>query len=323
MSTDFERELRAEMEQVPIRPRPDVVRVAFRRSRARRRAVRAALAVGTAVATGIAALVLSSMSSTPEAETTGYVVSQMTSALTAASNDILVYRSDATVLRTHRIDRTTIWSYGNRTVTRGYYPDGQAYLSGLSYVHTSKGTEPASVTVDYGQREVQEIVPFTDPMPGSAPSWAGSAKGICARTQWGGLQFAMPWDGETSSQLASVMRGLLTCAKISVTWHQRLDGAEAIEMFVELGSPASPVRTSSILWVSESTFLPIEQVYTSGTAGSAPLLSVHYTWLPPTKANLRLLDVPIPAGFKIIQFPEFASAPAEPAPSATPASSRG
>jgi hypothetical protein len=323
MRTDFERELRAEMEQVPIRPRPDVVRVAFRRSRTRQRAIRAALAVGTAVATGIAVLVLNSASSKPDAETTAYVVSEMSSALTAASNDIMVYRGDAIVLRTHQIDSTTIWSYGGRTVTENYDGSGQPYLSGLEYVRTSKGMEPAFVSVYYGHREVQEIVPFTDPMPGSAPSWASSAKGICAQAQWGGLRFAMPWDGETSSQLASVMRGLLACGKISVTWNQRLDGAKAIKMVVELSYPNSSVRTSSILWVSESTFLPIEQDFTSGTAGSTPFSAVHYTWLPPTKANLRLLDVPIPAGFKIIQFPEFASAPAEPAPSPKPASSRG
>jgi hypothetical protein len=322
MSTDFERELRTEMERVPIRPRPDVVRVAFRHSRTRRRVIRAALAVGTAAATGIAMLVLSSVSSQPDAKTTAYVVSKMTSALTTANNDIMVYREDATVGRTHRTFSQTIWSYGGRTVTEVDDGNGQPYLSGLEYVRTSKGMEPAFVSVYYGHREVQEIVPFTDPMPGSAPSWSLSAQGICGQAQRGGLRFAMPWDGETSSQLASVMRGLLACGKISVTWNQRLGGTEAIKMVVELSYPASSVRTSSILWVSESTFLPIEQGFTSGSADSAPLSAVHYTWLPPTKANLRLLDVPIPAGFKIIQFPEFASAPAEPAPSATPASSR-
>lgn len=45
MSIDFERELRAGMEQAPIRPRPDLVRDAFRRSRRRRRAARAAMAM--------------------------------------------------------------------------------------------------------------------------------------------------------------------------------------------------------------------------------------------------------------------------------------
>jgi hypothetical protein len=119
------------------------------------------------------------------------------------------------------------------------------------------------------------------------------------------------------------MRGLLTCGKISITWHQRLAGTEAVKMVIDVGGAASSVRTSGTLWVSESTFLPIEAIFTSVIAGRETSLTVQYAWLPPTNANLALLDVPIPAGFKIVQFAEFGSASAEPAPSATPASSRG
>jgi hypothetical protein len=72
-----------------------------------------------------------------------------------------------------------------------------------------------------------------------------------------------------------------------------LNGEPAIEL-KETGDILEPLPVT--LWVDAQTNLPIRLV--SGTAGSGTGLGVmDFSFLPPTPANLALLQVPIPPGY--------------------------
>ena len=55
------------------------------------------------------------------------------------------------------------------------------------------------------------------------------------------------------------MRTLLGCGTIQVTAHQRFRGSEAIK--IDFRDPRYP-KIHQTLWVNESTFLPVQGVFT-------------------------------------------------------------
>jgi hypothetical protein len=73
------------------------------------------------------------------------------------------------------------------------------------------------------------------------------------------------------------------------TW---LDGQQAIELAETPSGPMFPPQVD--LWVNAQTYLPLKYVWGSGdgtvTVGS-------FAYLPPTPANLKSLQVPIPRGY--------------------------
>jgi hypothetical protein len=101
----------------------------------------------------------------------------------------------------------------------------------------------------------------------------------------------------------------LSCGLVTVTEHQRLGGTEAIKI-----TPRNPGGDlAPVLWVNESTYLPVKLTwrFTSGNyKGGGD--DFYFAWLPPTKANLARLTVPIPPGFKVT-VRAFPSLPARPA----------
>jgi hypothetical protein len=86
------------------------------------------------------------------------------------------------------------------------------------------------------------------------------------------------------------MRTLLTCNKLDITWHQRVAGTEVIKIVFH-----SPLDLGRVLYVDESTYLPVEVAdhlqWANGTWGRETYL---FSWLPPTKASLALLNPTIP-----------------------------
>ena len=73
--------------------------------------------------------------------------------------------------------------------------------------------------------------------------------------------------------------------------HTRLHGQKVIKLAETPAGHFMPLPV--VLWVSTATYLPLRMAWLSG--GSGEFDTWHY--LPPTKANLALLRVPIPPGY--------------------------
>ncbi len=290
MSIDFERELRAGMEQAPIRPRPGMVREAFRRSRRRRRAAGAAVAAGTAIAAGTASVILAGSSGQDHIETTAYVVSQIDSALAAASSDIMYVHQggvDPTGGKANAFD-IRYWGYGSQsrelTILGGVEQDNWDTLT-----HVKRGILDTEVLVGYRQRTaVKSTALFPAASRPSSPGCSGIP---------GGLPYG-PGTGvvETASWLAGYMHALVGCGGVRAARDQRFDGTEAIEITGHFG--AATWR----FWVDQATFLPIADGFSSSVAADGSS-SERYGWLPPTKANLANLTGQVPPGFTVTTQP--------------------
>ncbi len=291
MSIEFERELRAEMEQAPIRPRPDVVAVAYRRSRGRKLATRAALAAGTAVIASVAATIaVTGPPGQQRVETTAYVISQVNSALAAANNDVM-YVSQGGVDYMNPSGTafgTQYWGYGNQsretTVFGGVEQDNWDTVT-----HVKQGLRDIEVSVGYKQRIA---IKSTTIIPTTTVNQPFTCGGIP-----GGL-LDSPGSGaiENASFIAGYMHTLLSCGDTTTSWNQRFDGTEAIKVTGHFGA------VTWWVWIDRATFLPIADGFSSTvkTDGSG---SDRYEWLPPTKASLADLTGPIPAGFKVVTYP--------------------
>jgi hypothetical protein len=308
MSIDFERRLRSEMEHAPISPRPNVVREAYRRSRRRRHATRGALTAATAMAAGVAATVAlipggPAQPNQRNTETTAYLVSRLTSALTGSNNEVLVIR-DIMVRNPYEFPGTS-WSYGdqNRTLVEDY--SGRPVNdTGDATTRLPGGTiKDVRVLVDYQARTVTSsttLTPASTPVvqgPGHVPVNVFTPANCPTDPEGPALLTPLT---SSPSQMAASMRKLLTCSRLDITWHQRIAGTEVIKIVINF--PKN--NEDEVLYVDESTFLPVEMTDRSldvnGKWGGDTFL---YSWLPPTKANLALLNPPIPPGFRVIVRP--------------------
>jgi hypothetical protein len=302
MSTDLEHDLRSQMAQAPIRPRLDVVREAFRRSRRRQRASRATLAAGVAAVAGVAATVAVSGQGQPHRqgiETTAYVVRRVDSALAAVDDDMMQIHGEVSYAyqgnqNTLRIDT---WSYRNQSHDLWFF-NGVESDASHSYTATN-GTpdwEDTSVSVDYRSRVATKATAVS-PQPRTVMTTS------CSEHGFGNLEIA-PAPGElgNAAAVAAAMRALLSCGNLSVSWHQHYQGTEAIKIVshAPLAIPTpKPDKVTQVLWVNEATFLPIA-VTTLGGTTSQGTAATQYAWLPPTKANLANLTVAIPSGFTVV-----------------------
>jgi len=87
----------------------------------------------------------------------------------------------------------------------------------------------------------------------------------------------------------SFIHGALACGGLSVTGRTRVDGAAAIKLTGTRRLAKPPIT----LYVSPATYLPIRIVIGG--------LREDYRWLAPTAANLAMLKVRIPPGFRRVK----------------------
>jgi len=87
----------------------------------------------------------------------------------------------------------------------------------------------------------------------------------------------------------SFIHGALACGGLSVTGRTRVDGAAAIKLTGTWRLARRPIT----LYVSPATYLPIRIVIGG--------LRQDYRWLAPTAANLAMLKVRIPPGFRRVK----------------------
>jgi hypothetical protein len=297
MSTDFERGLRAQMERAPVRPRPGVVREAFRRSRRQRITTRAVMAAGTAVAAAAAATIAVTVPGSPHAEAAAYVISQMSSALAAANNDIMYVSSSMAGTDANGSGHVgeQHWYYRNQSRMLSDY-NGAVQDNWDTLTTVTLGTLDTTTYVDHNQRvaNINSQV-YTNAVRDAVRKWIKATGPACNPRV---IPDYSPGENfiPNASWLSADIHALLSCAGETATWNQHVNGTEAIKLVSHMGAMTFWV------WVNQATFLPIGEGISS-TVKADGSMTEWFTWLPPTQANLAMLTGQIPAGYRVVHYP--------------------
>jgi len=306
MSIDFEERLRSEMAAVEVRPRPGLVRAAYRDCQRRRRVTRAVAAAGVAAVTaggtaaGLGAAGGGRAGAVP-AETAAYVVSHVTGALSGSGEIAYTYTQyalDGTASR--NLDGPS-WKYGDQSREIYLTPAGQPDID-WGTTQTSDGD--VQLVVNYPARTWYRLV-ARHPVSSSAPP------DICDLS--GGKELIVPRDFTADPQ--TQIEAGLRCGVLTLAGHQRVGGIDALTLVAQLTDPQGKPFLTLTLWVNPSSYLPVEakldthghmftgastQRASNGDIVAVPVRSVTvtFTWLPPTRTNLALLTPAIPTGFR-------------------------
>jgi len=333
MNADFERRLKSEMDQVQVRLRPEhLLREAHRAHRRRRIITRSAAAVATAAAlVAFVALrqhaapfssdtkrpspVTSASGGQPaDPRTTAYVVSHLAKAL-ATTKEMLAAKTVIPAGTAYSLSGGTpgtwdSWIHGDYVRFSHLDASGNP-IEDAGVTALTQGSGPNEVLVNYPLRQVIRFTKGSQQQGTDfdASTGCGVLNGMLYQ-----LDFPVPDPGSSNSghSLLTILPNLwgdanaanqqaaphtLTCSAITITTHEDFDGTAAYKIVYHssgFGAPPS-LDASQTMWVDESTFLPIgAQMQEHGKVQETSF----YTWLPPTSANLALLNVPIPAGFK-------------------------
>jgi hypothetical protein len=309
MSIDFEERLRSEMAAVEVRPRPGLVREAYRTCQRRRRVTRAVAAAGTAAVTaGGTAAGLGAASGGGGAvpvETAAYVVSHVTGAL--AANDTISY-SDMTLRvanAAHPGLQSSTWAYGawghdrqTRYLTATLAGQPSSDESDVDTWSSPGGPGTDRMTqVDYRARTVTRATWNIPAAPGKQAPGCGALISPQALNVGKALTF-LPTDS-----ISGCLRSLLASRQLSVAGHQRVQGIDAIKIIMR------PPDGTITLWIDPATYLPVQLlnvpragsvgVFLGPATGALLDMQAEFRWLPATPANLARLTAPIPAGFTV------------------------
>ena len=310
MSTEFDELLRDGMERftrdVGV---PRGMALKARRHQQKRRAkLRAVTAAGTATALAgavAAAGVTGAFSSAGaqqihgrQVQTTAYVVTRVERALAPAAQDnVLGY------LRREYRPGSILVPAGPGLLRVSYRPGASSPWSvGYTLSWMYHGTVKVSAFTATGQRI------FTD---GSTMGQAGPASTVVMYrngTWWTWTAAATPAraaQGPAPSSCGpdvllqpgpgngwpAFIRHQLSCGEYALDGRQRVDGIDAIKITGNKGLDT--------LWVSPATYLPVRAIFTFGPKPT----QTDFSWLAPTPANLALLHVSVPAGFRQVPPP--------------------
>jgi hypothetical protein len=302
MTTGLEDRLRADMERftADFRISPGLAAKAYqqgRRHRARLRVLTASAAAVVLVASGLAGAEASGAfssgqaPSSAKAKLTSYVVRQVEDALAPARVDNLIGytrmefppgvaleptpggiggpRGPRSAQAQWSVGSTMRWQYRNAVELAAYSPAGQRVFD-FSLRFTGSGS--AVTAVLYGSRTW-----WTAPGASSSqPAGGGCTAGNSIQLSTG------PGNG-----WPALIRSQLACGAFSVAGRQDVDGVDAIKI-------AGPVPGFT-LWVNPATYLPVQL-----TVGP---VSASFAWLAPTPADLGLVHLTVPAGFRQVPPP--------------------
>jgi hypothetical protein len=234
------------------------------------------------------------------------IARRMTTALTVTAREIYVRRQIVIGSPSVAQDGTVV-AYPGKTLFEGFQAGKLATETLYLTTPAGQGQErQIQVSVDYRKRQVirQDSLGPTGSSGTQLPTPSGTcamaAKGPDPIGFWSGFGMA---DGNGDVEAVAV-RDLLACPHISVTvsWHQRFNGTEAIKVVW----PQPAQHSVDTFWLNESTYavVGVTTVFDPGHPvheGNAVIdgSSLQLTWLPPTKANLALFNLHIPAGFAV------------------------
>ncbi len=204
-----------------------------------------------------------------------------------------------------RVGTARMWSRAGQVHIAYFAPDGKL-VAGVRDSY-SRGTSVVT-TVDYQHRTWLR----------SRSHYGGSAR---LRAEPAGCLFSVV--AQSPAQAASQIRRLLHCDHVTIAGRQRIDGIAAIKIVLHvvrskhrictagsgsIGPTKSTFhctawtnisRPGGILWVASSDYLPV-RFKPTGLPKASSIGRMDFRWLPPTRANLARLQMPIPAGFRHI-----------------------
>jgi hypothetical protein len=277
MKTDVEELLREGMQRytADVRPPAGFAARAHRRRQRRRRTAWAAMAAGSAAAVAAVTIATATVAAAPDrpanappALTTAYVVGRVEATLAAQSHHGLVM-----VIQTEAGPQSSVqWVYGNRQRLE-WFQSGQPL--------TESGRRGSQVVfVDYQNRTWLRVRKnLTSP--------TGRASG-CSEN-WSAANVYSAW----------YIRATVACGGFAVAGHARVDGTQTVKLISTRRLRFSLGR--EILFVNASTYLPVRIVWPNLNFPVPPTIRTvreDFRWLPPTAANLALLKVTIPPGFR-------------------------
>jgi len=314
MSGEFEELVRDSMEWFTgdVRVPAGLAGKARRNHRRRLLTVRAAVAAGTAaVLSAAAVLAVTGGASGVRGPDTGarravraqaaaYVIKRAERAVSTRSL-IVEISTPEQVITTERpgkrpvrsfIPRSVWWAYHNRSRGEVF----AAYLRkpgqpGAANTDTEYGPPGKSLpsspslhpytqtTINYSDRTWSRGTQLTGLASGSPGTACELVKAMTDPLLAGKVFFTSP----------SFIHGALACGGLSVTGRTRVDGAAAIKLTGTRRLAKPPIT----LYVSPATYLPIRIVIGG--------LREDYRWLAPTAANLAMLKVRIPPGFRRVK----------------------
>jgi hypothetical protein len=114
---------------------------------------------------------------------------------------------------------------------------------------------------------------------------------------------------ESPAALPSWIRGvrkLIKCGDLVVSGTAQVNGIQTIKLKTSAGF-AVKASGDSTIWVKRSDYAPVRMV----TREDKLTIRRDVSWLRPTKANLAMLRIPIPAGFHRIKFSQLPGASSE------------
>jgi hypothetical protein len=310
MNGDFEELLRDSMEWFAgnVRIPSELAGQARRRHRRRRLAARAAVAAGTAIVCAVAVIAATGgAGGTPRlhtgtsravrVQTTAEVIKRAERAAGTRSL-IMEISTPEQVITTEQpgekparsfIPRSVQWSYRNRSRSEIF----AAYLRshgqpGAANTDTANGPLRRSrvtlkpftqTTVNYSDRTWSRGTQLTGRASGSPGTACELVKNMTDPLLAGELFFTSP----------SYIHAALACGGLSVTGRARVDGAAAIK----LTGTRRLMKLPLTVYVSPATYLLVRVVIGG--------LRQDYRWLAPTAANLAMLKVRIPPGFRRVK----------------------
>ena len=288
------------------------------RAASRQRSIRAAVAAGTAATAVVAAIAVTGAGSAHapvagRAHSTAFVVDRIERAVaaTTAAAPVLsvrtIYGPNHSLLppiggspfgpgARSRSERSWTRDEVSRVDAFGNGGKLQDAQRSVTTGHTVK-----TVVVDYRNRTW----------------WHGPVGRIVGRPSPNGCSSMLGWAGplppvaSCPAQLEKEIRQAVASGRLKVSGHQRVDGVNAIRLtgelhaqLVEQGHPTVKGTVHETLWVGYRSYLPVRfRANAVFTHLRSQWYQEDFRWLAPTRANLALLRLTIPRGFRHVQQP--------------------
>ena len=225
----------------------------------------------------------------------------MLTAFDAATGDI-VYQRQLGIVHGVVADEYQLWTWPAQPA-----PGRQALMRDVYARRIPASAKALTLAEDYG-------LAYATPAPGAlsekfqltmvcypGPGGCGWGRTQTPAGTWSRASFrsaSITTDVAPGSELnpAAIAREIIT-GQWRIVGRTRLDGQPAIELRESRTGallPRNPQPVPGLLWVNARTHLPIRWITGAGTSS---VTQQDYEYLPPTPANLALLQVPIPRDY--------------------------
>jgi hypothetical protein len=222
----------------------------------------------------------------------------MLTAFNAAADD-LAYETTADFKAGHLIQTGRTWSWP------ALPSPGQVQYNRDAFSATPRGASaaaaPVKLTEDdgyttvtphpsrYGQREPARLIVVC--YAGTGQTACGWGRFNTPAGTWSQHTGVMPYIDYTPDPRGADLARQIARGQWRIVGHTRLRGQRAIKLAetrsgIFMGHPV-------FLWVSTATYLPLRMIWVAGKFTDV----ANWYYLPPSKANLAHLRVPIPPGY--------------------------